>query len=84
MSPGEGKVEEAGWTGRVDQLTDWLSRLLRRTERLFVPWILEAAVTSTSLGEPTNESAHTPEKRQKILQAVNLLDIRPPQMHHKD
>ena len=51
MSPGKGKVEEEGWTGRVDQLTDWMSRLLRRTERLFVPWILEAAVTSTSLRE---------------------------------
>lgn len=51
MSPGKGKVEEEGWTGRVDQLTDWMSRLLRRTERLFVPWILEVAVTSTSLRE---------------------------------
>lgn len=50
-SLGKGKVEEAGWMGWVDLLTDWMLRLLRRTERLFVPCILEASVTSTSFRE---------------------------------
>lgn len=50
-SLGKGKVEEVGWMGWVDLLTDWMLRLLRRTERLFVPCSLEASVTSTSFRE---------------------------------
>lgn len=50
-SLGKGKVEEVGWMGWVDLLTDWMLRLLRRTERLFVPCILEASMTSTSFRE---------------------------------